>query len=184
MYSNILIPTDGSELAEKAIQHGIALAKRIDAKATALTVLPPFHTFTTDTQMIEDTPAQYKARMQEHARRILGAVAAAAKTASIVCETVQVEHEHPYLAIIRYRSIERLRSDCHRLTRPPRYLRDCPRQRDGQGSHLFARFRHWSIAERRGRAWGFHGERFYTDRTQPLDPKLNHGPLRVSPWCL
>jgi nucleotide-binding universal stress UspA family protein len=100
MYSNILIPTDGSELAEKAIQHGIALAKRIDAKATALTVLPPFHTFTTDTQMIEDTPAQYKARMQEHARRILGAVAAAAKTASIVCETVQVEHEHPYLAII------------------------------------------------------------------------------------
>jgi nucleotide-binding universal stress UspA family protein len=48
----------------------------------------------------EDAPAQYKARMQEHARRILGAVAAAAKTAGIVCETVQVAHEHPYLAII------------------------------------------------------------------------------------
>ncbi|MGC2075259.1 MAG: hypothetical protein WA728_04340 [Xanthobacteraceae bacterium] len=40
----------------------IALAKRIGAKATALTVLPPFHTFTTDTQLIEDTPARYKAR--------------------------------------------------------------------------------------------------------------------------
>jgi nucleotide-binding universal stress UspA family protein len=26
MYTNILIPTDGSELAEKAVQHGIALA--------------------------------------------------------------------------------------------------------------------------------------------------------------
>jgi nucleotide-binding universal stress UspA family protein len=55
MYTNILIPTDGSELAGKAIQHGIALAKRIGAKITVLTVLPPFHTFTTDTQMIEDT---------------------------------------------------------------------------------------------------------------------------------
>jgi nucleotide-binding universal stress UspA family protein len=67
MYTNILIPTDGSELAGKAVQDGIALAKRIGAKATVVTVLPPFRTFTTDTQMIEDTPAQYKARMQAHA---------------------------------------------------------------------------------------------------------------------
>jgi len=58
MYTNILIPTDGSELAGKAVEHGIALAKRVGAKATVLTVLPPFRTFTTDTQMIEDTPAQ------------------------------------------------------------------------------------------------------------------------------
>jgi nucleotide-binding universal stress UspA family protein len=43
MYASILIPTDGSELAGKAVQHGIALAKRIGARITALTVLPPFH---------------------------------------------------------------------------------------------------------------------------------------------
>jgi nucleotide-binding universal stress UspA family protein len=55
MYTNILIPTDG--LAGKAVQHGIALAKRIGAKAIVLTVWPPLHAFT-DTQMIEDTPAQ------------------------------------------------------------------------------------------------------------------------------
>ena len=67
MYTNILIPTDGSELAGKAIPHGIALAKRVGAKVTGMTVLQPFHTLTTDTQMIEDTPAQYKARMKEHA---------------------------------------------------------------------------------------------------------------------
>ena len=34
MYTNILIPTDGSELAGKAVEHGIALAKRIGAKVT------------------------------------------------------------------------------------------------------------------------------------------------------
>jgi len=44
MYTNILIPTDGSELAGKAVEHGIDLAKRIGAKVTVLTVLPPFHT--------------------------------------------------------------------------------------------------------------------------------------------
>jgi hypothetical protein len=48
MYNNILIPTGGSELAGKAVQHGITPAKRIGAKTTLVTVLPPFHIFTTD----------------------------------------------------------------------------------------------------------------------------------------
>jgi nucleotide-binding universal stress UspA family protein len=36
MYTNILLPTDGSELAGMAVQHGIDLAKRIGAKTTVL----------------------------------------------------------------------------------------------------------------------------------------------------
>jgi nucleotide-binding universal stress UspA family protein len=82
IYTNTLIPTDRSELSGKAVQHGIALAKRIGVKITVLTVSPPFHTFTTDTQMIEDTPAQYKARMQEYAEKTLGAVARASQAAA------------------------------------------------------------------------------------------------------
>ena len=100
MYTSMLIPTDGSELAGKALRHGIELAKRIGAKATVLTVLPPFHTFTTDIEMIEDTPARYQARMQKHAEKTLGAAAQAAQAAGVACETVQVEHEHPYRAIV------------------------------------------------------------------------------------
>ena len=100
MYSNILIPTDGSGLAGKAVRHGIALAQRIGAKVTALMVSPPFHTLTTDTQMIEDTPAQYQTRMRNHAEKTLGAIADAAQTAGVACEIVHVEHEHPYQAII------------------------------------------------------------------------------------
>ena len=67
MYTNILIPTDGSEFSSKAVQHGVALARRIGARVTALTVLPPFHALTTDTQMLEDTLDRYHARMREHA---------------------------------------------------------------------------------------------------------------------
>jgi nucleotide-binding universal stress UspA family protein len=100
MYTNILIPTDGSELSSKAVEHGIALAKRIGAKATMLTVLPPFHVLTTDTQMLEDTRAQYQARMQKHADETLAAVARAAQTLGVACELVRVEHEHPYRVII------------------------------------------------------------------------------------
>ena len=100
MYTNILIATDGTDLAGKAVQHGIGLAKRIGAKATLLTVLPPFHTFTINTQMIEDTPAEYEARMKEYAEKTLLAAARVAEAAGVACETVQVEHEHPYQAII------------------------------------------------------------------------------------
>ena len=135
MYTNILIPTDGSELAGKAVEHGIALAKHIGAKVTVLTVLPPFHTFTTDTQMIEDTPAQYKARMQKQAEKTLGAVTHAAQAAGVACEAVQVEHEHPYRKIIDTAEFERLRSNRHGFAWPPRHFRDCPRQRDGQGPY-------------------------------------------------
>jgi nucleotide-binding universal stress UspA family protein len=65
MYTNILIPTDGSELSAKAIQHGVALAKRIGARVTALTALPPYRLLTTDIPMLGDTPDQYQARMRE-----------------------------------------------------------------------------------------------------------------------
>jgi nucleotide-binding universal stress UspA family protein len=93
MYTHILIPTDGSELAGKAVQHGIALAERIGAKVTMLTVLPP-EMISTDTEMTEIR----KVRMQRHAEEILGVLAKQA--AGFACETIQVEHEDPYRAII------------------------------------------------------------------------------------
>src|SRR6516162_1119721 len=42
MYKHILIPTDGSELSKKAVDHGIGLAKALNAKVTAVTVSEPF----------------------------------------------------------------------------------------------------------------------------------------------
>jgi len=100
MYKNILIPTDGSELAGKAVQHGIAFAKEIGARITLLTVTTPFHVFALDPQVVEDTPDQYKKHIQEHAAKMLGAIANSAKAVGVTCESAAVEHEHPYQAII------------------------------------------------------------------------------------
>ena len=100
MYRNILIATDGSTLAGKAVSYGIALAKRIGAKITVLTVTAPFHTLTVDARMLDDTEAQYKMRMRAQAAKTLGAVARAAKQAKIACDKQHVEHQHPYRAII------------------------------------------------------------------------------------
>jgi nucleotide-binding universal stress UspA family protein len=100
MYKHILIPTDGSALADKAVEQGTALAKRIGAKITVLTVSVPFHVLSTDPQMIEDTAPQYKKRMEAHATKVLKAAADAASAADVACTTSYVEHEHPYQAII------------------------------------------------------------------------------------
>lgn len=100
MYEHILIPTDGSELSRSAVRHGLDLAKAIGAKVTALTATAPFHMLTADIQMLEDTPDTYKLRMAKSAKAVLGKIAEAAKTAGVTCQTLHVEHEHPYQAII------------------------------------------------------------------------------------
>jgi nucleotide-binding universal stress UspA family protein len=38
MYANILLSTDGSDVARKGVKHGIALAKALNAKVTIITV--------------------------------------------------------------------------------------------------------------------------------------------------
>ena len=100
MYRHILIPTDGSELSQQAVEHGVALARSINANVTALTVLSPFRTFAAEPAMIADTREQHERRMARLAATCLNAAKDAATAAGVSCDTVHVEHDHPYQAII------------------------------------------------------------------------------------
>jgi nucleotide-binding universal stress UspA family protein len=100
MYKNILIPTDGSELAGKAVEHGIQLAKETGAQVTAVTVSEPFHLLAVAPRQIEYTRGEYKKHADAVAEKALGAVSAAAERAGVACETLHIEHEHVYQAII------------------------------------------------------------------------------------
>ena len=42
MFSHILIPTDGTKQSDKAIENGIALAKKLGAKVTAVNCSVPW----------------------------------------------------------------------------------------------------------------------------------------------
>ena len=100
MHRHILIPTDGSELSMNAIDYGMALAKSVNAKVTVLTVSPPFNTFAVELDMITDTREQYEKRMTTLAEKYLKAAKEVAATAGVSCETMHVERDQPYLAII------------------------------------------------------------------------------------
>ena len=98
MYKHILIPTDGSSLSAKAIDHGIALARAVGAKVTGITVTTPFHILAMEPGFVEDTPEEFRTRAIELGSGHLAKIRAAA--CGVECDVVQVEHEHPYRAII------------------------------------------------------------------------------------
>jgi len=100
MYKHILIPTDGSELSQKAIKQGLALAKSIGAKVTAITVSETFHTFSVDPVIVTDTPKQYQTHCDARAEEYLSVAKNAAKDANIAYEGMHVIHDHPYEAIV------------------------------------------------------------------------------------
>jgi nucleotide-binding universal stress UspA family protein len=82
MYRHILIPTDGSELAERGVTHGLALAKSVGARVSAIYVVEPLLAVTGDFASVLDR------------------VVDAAKEVGIACETIQVEDVPPDRAIV------------------------------------------------------------------------------------
>ena len=100
MFTNIVIATDGSDLAAKAVEQGVLFAKEIGAKITAVTVIEPFHLLSVEPSQLEYTPIEYQKHSRAHAEKVRGVVSAAAKSAGVVCDALHVEQELVYRAII------------------------------------------------------------------------------------
>src|SRR5262245_28558453 len=69
MYRHILIPTDGSELAEHAVTNGLSLAKSVGAKVTVIIV----H------EAPVDATLSFLEQVEKHAVRVLNRAADAAR---------------------------------------------------------------------------------------------------------
>jgi nucleotide-binding universal stress UspA family protein len=103
MYRHILVATDGSELAQRAVTHALSLAKAVGARVTALTVEASFDVYgvpASQVNRISGAFADYAQHVKTHATKILGGVAEAAKAAGVPCETVHVIDDHVYQAIV------------------------------------------------------------------------------------
>lgn len=100
MYKRILLPTDGSDASLRAIRAGVELARSLGAQVLAMTAVPSFHTFTLDTDMLEQTRAEYEAAHAARARRMLDEAQAIAREAGLDCTCLSVAADEPYEAII------------------------------------------------------------------------------------
>jgi len=97
MYRHILIPTDGSKLAEHGVAHGLALANSVGAKVSVIFVVEPFSEMT---GRFLEAVAKYAELRKEQAVTTLDHAANAAREAGVSCETIQVENAQPHQAII------------------------------------------------------------------------------------
>jgi nucleotide-binding universal stress UspA family protein len=95
MYKHILIATDGSELAAKAVHAGLELGKLLKAKVTAVTVIEPWTTMVAGEAGFVFPVEEYEKSAAENATRILSGVCEAATQHGIPCETRQVTNFPP-----------------------------------------------------------------------------------------
>lgn len=100
MYKHILIPTDGSPLSSRAVEQSLTFAGEIGAKVTVLTVIEPFHVFTTHTEQLSETRAIYERQAKEHSARHLAEIEDRAGALGVEAATLSVESDDPHQTII------------------------------------------------------------------------------------
>jgi len=101
MYKHILLPTDGSELSERAVREGIRFAKFIGARLTALHTTPQFYPTQLPAHTIVERAREHEERSKEHAKRALDAVEQAAREAGVACTALHRVSDSPWDEIIK-----------------------------------------------------------------------------------
>jgi len=105
MYANILLSTDGSDVARKGIEHGIALAKALNSKVTVVTVTEPLPIDYGGGHAGGWIPTpeefdRFEAASKEHAGKMLDEARAMAERAGVSADLLHVPDAHPATAII------------------------------------------------------------------------------------
>lgn len=104
MFRNILVATDGSDLAEKGVNQGIALASQLGSKLTFVSVtelLPSYGIvvaaeWASSPESFED----YRDSITKSANEILKKARDKAKEAGVAAEAVHIENQSPAHGII------------------------------------------------------------------------------------
>lgn len=97
MFKNILIPTDGSELAQRATIQGVALAKSVGAKITAFFAAPPATPviYRNHLPVGFAQPTYHEKIIERTAIKHLEFIGRAAKKAGVKCESLHVTSDYP-----------------------------------------------------------------------------------------
>jgi nucleotide-binding universal stress UspA family protein len=90
MYKHILIATDGSELAGRAVATGLTLAKALKARVTAVTATAPWSAMVIGEPALVFPIEEYEKAAAENAGHILSGVSSSAEDVGVECETVHV----------------------------------------------------------------------------------------------
>ncbi len=103
MYNHLLIPTDGSELADKAVKAGIEFARTVGARVTAFTAMPEYELPAASEIMSHkrvESMQEHKDRAKRAADAIFARIAQRATSAGVECASDYALSNRPHEAII------------------------------------------------------------------------------------
>ena len=106
MFKHILLPTDGSELSDKAAKKAIKVAKALGAKITVIHVMPDYAKYVSErynvsAELAAPVKKMYKEEAAALSGKILDQACTAGTAAGIECARVSVTGDSPYEAIIK-----------------------------------------------------------------------------------
>jgi len=93
MYKHILVATDGSDLAGRAVEQGLTLAKTLGSKVTAVTVTEPWTAAVSGEWAVAFPVEEYEKAAAANAKKILDTVSETAARLGVACETVHVKDQ-------------------------------------------------------------------------------------------
>lgn len=104
MYNRILISTDGSEVGQKGVDHGLALAKALGCEVTLVTVTEQFPAYSSgdgyDFSWSDTIRTEYSEGQKNAANGILANASQAAERAGLSAEALHVPDSSVAEAII------------------------------------------------------------------------------------
>ena len=130
MFKHMLIATDGSDLAAKAVTTGLGLAKSLGAMVTVVTVTEPRTNLVPDKAAISSPADDYEAALAAAAKTVLANASAAADKLGVSCGSVHLHNEFPAEGILKeakpedatplswHRTDEEALRDCSSAVRP------------------------------------------------------------------
>lgn len=100
MYKHILIASDGSELAQRAVEQGLQLAKATGAKVTAVTVTEPWTAAVSGEWAVAFPVEEYEKASAANAAKVLAGVQETAGRLGVECDGVHVKDQYPAEGIV------------------------------------------------------------------------------------
>jgi nucleotide-binding universal stress UspA family protein len=102
MFKNILIPTDGSELSQRAVRLAVELAKVHQARITGIHVIPDYHLLIAYEGAFDPvTEERIEEEAKVRAESYLEYVRKSAQEGGVPCDTLCETSDHPYDAILK-----------------------------------------------------------------------------------
>lgn len=101
MFTNILIPIDGSELSERAVRSGVQFAKSIGARITAFHATPKVQALSYSAKTFGDEREESVTLASTRADSLLRFVRKAASAAGVPCDVASASSDAPYEEIIK-----------------------------------------------------------------------------------